>query len=140
MTGKLPEGTQSLSYGDKKMEDGKKPDRQFIEKLAVSLHGFGGEAGTPVLRTTGRWLHERGIFPSPDVKGSRHDRAMQHACYPFVLFNIFAFWYCLAYRDMANYERRIIRLMEDKVETVRGWLDDYRRNGARSEFSRWMEP
>jgi len=31
VTGKLPEGTQSLSYGDKKMEDGKKPDRQFID-------------------------------------------------------------------------------------------------------------
>jgi hypothetical protein len=30
-TGKLPEGTQSRSYGDKKREDGNKPDRQYID-------------------------------------------------------------------------------------------------------------
>ena len=30
-TGNLPEGAQSRSYGDKKMEDGKKLDRQYID-------------------------------------------------------------------------------------------------------------
>jgi hypothetical protein len=30
-TGNLPEGAQSRSYGDKKMEDGKKLDRQNID-------------------------------------------------------------------------------------------------------------
>ncbi len=30
-TGNLPEGAQSRSYGDKKMEDGKKLGRQYID-------------------------------------------------------------------------------------------------------------
>ena len=30
-TGNLPEGAQSRSYGDKKMEDGKMLDRQYID-------------------------------------------------------------------------------------------------------------
>ena len=30
-TGNLPEGTQSRSYGDKRMEDGKKLDQQYID-------------------------------------------------------------------------------------------------------------
>lgn len=116
------------------------PDRQFLDRLVVSAHGFGPEPETPARRTTGVWLHERGLLPAPDVKGSRYDFAMQHSCYPFVLFNIFVFWYCLAYHDMAEYERRIERLFVDKIDVVRGWLLDYRRLGPRSDLARWFEP
>lgn len=115
------------------------PDRQFLDRLIVGAHGFGAQPETPPQRTTGVWLHERGLAPAPNVKGSRYDFAMQHACYPFVLFNIFVFWYCLAYGDMARYEERCARLFSEKVDVVRGWLLEYRRLGPRSELARWME-
>jgi hypothetical protein len=112
------------------------PDRQFLDRLVVSPHGFGKQPGTPTRKTTGVWLHERGLLPADDVKGSRYDFSMQHACYPFVLFNIFVFWRCLAYGDMADFERRTALLFADKVDVVRGWLSDYRREGS----AQWLEP
>jgi hypothetical protein len=113
------------------------PDQQFLERLLVSPHGFGPAPEASRARTTGAWLHARGLMPSDNVKGSALDQSMQHACYPFVLFNMFVFWRCLAYGDMAEYERREARLFAEKAETVRGWLEDYRRRGADSDFARW---
>jgi hypothetical protein len=113
------------------------PDQQFLQRLLVSPHGFGPAPEPEAARTTGAWLHERGLMPASNVKGSTFDQAMQHACYPFVLFNMFVFWRCLAFGDMSEFERREARLFAEKAEIVRGWLEDYRRLGAGSDFGRW---
>jgi hypothetical protein len=42
----------------------------------VDYHGF--TTLTPTVRTTGKYLHELGIFPHPNVKGSDLDHGMQH--------------------------------------------------------------
>src|SRR5258708_2807905 len=65
------------------------PDRRFLEQMVVDRHaelgetlgkvvGGGGPAARPAARTTGRHLHEIGLMPVPDVKGTALDRSMQH--------------------------------------------------------------
>lgn len=132
------------------------PDQQFVDKLVVGRHldaaslidsllpaavrsGGGREAGVAELeglgRTTGRYLYERGLLPHPNVKGTDFDRSMQHDCYPFVLFNIFAFWYYLPWHDFARYEERMKRLFREKVDDAIGRLESYRKLGDKSELA-----
>lgn len=114
------------------------PEKKFLDAL-VSTHGFEQDAAARPRRTTGAWLYEHGLMPAPDVKGSHLDQSMQHSCYPFVLFNIFVFWYCLAYRDRAHFERRCAALFADKFAVARGWLEDYRARGPQSTLAGWLE-
>lgn len=119
------------------------PDRRFLEQMVVDRHaelsatleglvGGGAPAVRSFARTTGSHLHDLGLMPAPDVKGTAHDRAMQHACYPFVLFNMLVFWHWLAWGDYAAYERRIAALLRDKTDDMIADLVDYRRQGLAS--------
>lgn len=114
------------------------PDVQFLEKLIVDLH-LAPPPDAPG-KTTGRYLFEQGLLPGPNIKGSPLDMAMQHACYPFVLFNIFAFWCYLPFHTYEDYERRMTALFTEKAAQARLWLEEYRRRGAQSPLGRWIAP
>lgn len=67
-------------------------DQRFVDRLIVDRHGFSALPGAK-RRTTGDWLYNNGLLPNRNVKGSAFDRAMQHDCYPFVVYNILVFWF-----------------------------------------------
>lgn len=113
-------------------------DQRFLQRLVVDPHGFvpsEAQAAESPRRTPGQYLYERGLMPHPDVKGSALDRSMQHACYPFMLFNIFAFWYYLSRHTYEDYEARMVGLIRRKIKDVTGLLEDYQRVGAQSALT-----
>lgn len=129
------------------------PDQQFLDRLIVDRHAefpqalerwlepgpARPESGVePRGRTTGRYLYQLGLMPHPNVKGSALDRSMQHDCYPFVLFNIFAFWYYLSGHDYAQYAERMRRLFQEKIADLRPALEEYRERGPRSVLASLM--
>lgn len=98
-------------------------DQQFIDRVIVNRHSdFMPTHEEP--RTTGVYLYERGIFPSPNVKGSSFDRAMQHDCYPFTLYNIFAFWGNLSHMPYELFAERIAVLIREKIAVGEDLLSD----------------
>ena len=115
------------------------PDQRFLQRLVVDPHGFSPASEVPLSKTSGRYLYEQGLLPHPNVKGSSLDRAMQHACYPFVLFNIFAFWYYLSRHHYADYERRMVRLFQEKIRGLDPLLKEYQRAGRQSALGAWIE-
>ena len=109
------------------------PDVQFLDRLVVDQHGYrfpAEDAEARKNRTTGRYLYEKGLFPHPDVKGSAFDREMQHDCYPFVLYNIMAFWVLLNWRDYDHLCSRMVRLISDKIETIVPLIEEHLRAGS----------
>ncbi|MBI5240651.1 MAG: hypothetical protein HY926_09275 [Elusimicrobia bacterium] len=116
-------------------------DQRFLDRLIVDRHGFTlseDSAHDSPRKTTGRHLYQLGLLPHPNVKGSPLDRSMQHSCYPFVLFNIFAFWYYLSYHDRAQYEREMADLFRRKIGDVKSFLEEYRELGPRSRLAAWI--
>ena len=63
---------------------------------------------------------------------------MQHACYPFVLFHIFAFWLYLPFHEHAEYETRMAGLFKEKIQDAARWLDRYKATGRSSELARLL--
>jgi hypothetical protein len=101
-------------------------DWQFMDRLLIDRHGyFPFMPGREELRTTGLYLYEKGLMPHPDVKGTALDHAMQHSCYQFILFNIFAFWYCLNTRDKERYEADMAVFFEGKFRAAEELLVGY---------------
>ncbi len=111
------------------------PQQELLDRVIVDRHGYATLSDAPARKTTGTYLFEQGLLPHPNVKGSAFDRRMQHDCYPFVLFNIFAFWLYLPFHDRADYERRMTALMAEKISVARAWVVARRANGAASELA-----
>jgi hypothetical protein len=133
----------SIDYSNPIREWDVPADQRFLDRLIIDPHGFPPTAepsGRPLGKTSGRYLYEQGLMPHPNVKGSALDRSMQHACYPFVLFNIFAFWYYLSRHEYADYEQRMVRLFREKMADLHGLLEDYRRSARQSLLASWLEP
>jgi predicted subunit of tRNA(5-methylaminomethyl-2-thiouridylate) methyltransferase len=112
-------------------------DPQFLHRLIVDPHSPHG-LPTPSRKTSGTYLYEKGLLPEPSVKGSSLDHAMQHACYPFVLFNLFVFWCYLSRHTYPEYEKRIASLFDEKIARVRVLLEEHKEIGPRSTLSRWI--
>ena len=107
------------------------PDRQFIDQVLVNRHDgafFLGDSAVAQNKTTGRYLFELGIFPRPDIKGSRLDFEMQHDCYPFSLYNVVAFWAYLSREPYVVFAERVRILMNEKVAVAGGLLREYARD------------
>ena len=121
------------------------PDQQFLDRLIVGRHydlahlvdslEKPEEAAKSLGKTTGLWLYERGLMPHPNVKGTDLDRSMQHDCYPFVLFNIFAFWYYLSWHDYDEYEARMRDLFAENVDDMIVLLSEHRSLGPKSRLA-----
>ena len=100
-------------------------EQRFTDRLIIDNHGF---VSRPELkdskRTTGYWLYQKGILPHPNVKGSLFDQRMQHDCYPFVVFNMFVFWWAEIVYGLKKYEQVIEQLMSDKMSLGQSMLDN----------------
>jgi hypothetical protein len=109
------------------------PDQQLLGRFVVGRHPELTE-WTPEAAegTTGMYLYKEGLFPHPNVKGTRLDRSMQADCYPFVLYHLFAFWYYLPARGPELFEAGLRGLFAEKMELAASWLEDYRRRGRDS--------
>lgn len=92
-------------------------DQQFIDRVIVNGHESDYVLGdeSKVRQTTGAYLYQLGIMPSPNMKGSRADFLMQHDCYPFVLYNILTFWYYLGSIPYEDFCLRISLLQADRI-------------------------
>jgi hypothetical protein len=75
-----------------------------------------------VRRTTGEWLYEQQIFPHPNVKGSLFDLRSQHDCYPFIVYNIFTFWFASLLYSWETFEVRVAQLFLEKCQLSARWL------------------
>lgn len=114
-------------------------DQQFLDRLIVDRHGFVvGEEAAVRKRTTGEYLFKLGVMPSPNVKGSKFDQEMQHDCYPFVLFNIFVFWFYLPFQGEKAYASRMQALFRELTEEYGNLLESHRRAPSGSVFSAWL--
>jgi hypothetical protein len=101
------------------------PDQRYLDRLIVDRHGFVAAPETrPEGRTTGRYLYESGIFPHPQLKGSSFDHRMQHDCYPFVLYNIFAFWLYPFLGNEAAFRNGLAQLFSERIRDGQRWLDE----------------
>jgi hypothetical protein len=99
------------------------PDQRFVDRLIVDRHGFAASAELQrPTRTTGTWLYENGVFPRANVKGSLFDHRMQHDCYPFVVFNMLAFWLYGAFQTPESFAVKEADFFAEKVETASQWL------------------
>jgi len=87
-------------------------------------------------RTTGRELHELGILPQPDVKGTAHDKKMQARCFQFVLFNLCARWYYLEGGSLDRYRDRVIEYYARKIERSRRLVTRFLDDPSRGELRR----
>jgi len=115
------------------------PQQEVLDRIIVGRHGYVLPEPRKGDKTTGEYLFERGILPHPNVKGSALDFGMQHACYPFVLFNILVFWVYLPFIGKDAYERRVLDLMEDKLQVVYSWLSEYRSIGRESRLAQLIK-
>jgi hypothetical protein len=114
------------------------PDQQFIDKVIVNHHGgefFLGDRDTSRRKTTGQYLFQLGIFPSPNVKGSKLDFSMQHDCYPFTLYNIMAFWGHLSVEPYPLFCIKMSELMENKINYAKNLVREYQTSKETSRVS-----
>ncbi len=116
-------------------------DQQFIDRLIVDPHGYffpSEETREKKNTTTGRYLCELGIMPHPNVKGSPMDHKMQYDCYPFVLYNIMAFWIYLNFQPYEFFCWRMRELFEEKAGQMRALLREYTVKGGNSRLSKLL--
>ena len=76
-------------------------------------------------RTTSTELHDLGILPTEDVKGTPFDKKMQGRCYQFALFNLWARWYYLERRSMDEYRTDVIAYYSDKIDRCRAMVSEF---------------
>jgi len=101
-------------------------EMNFFDRLALRDEATSGVVVEPGKRTTGRYLHERGLMPAENIKGSGLDRKLQYRCFQYVLHNMVAFWAYLPGkgRDYSSYEREILRLYDDRLAFFAPLLDE----------------
>jgi hypothetical protein len=115
-------------------------DQQFIDQVIVNTHGGDYLLGEDnvLRRTTGRYLHDLGILPAPNVKGTKLDRLMQQDCYPFAVYNILAFWLYLSREPYSVFCERVARLFAEKCETAKRLIEDYQMRKSSSVLGKLL--
>lgn len=115
---------QGISFSSPVIDWKVPPDQRYVDRLIVDPHGFVKSDDLVTDKTTGSYLYEKGILPHPNVKGSLFDQRMQHDCYPFVLFNIFVFWWAHFLYGEEKHNIFLIRFMNHKVNYARKILKE----------------
>lgn len=94
------------------------PEIGFFDKVFLPEDGDRGVAVDPGLRTPGRYLHELGLLPQDNIKGSALDRRRQYRCFQYVINNLVAF-HTSPTRDYGVYEQEILAVYEDSLQNYR---------------------
>ena len=113
-------------------------DRLNLE-LSVQDKSAPAPEETPTMNTTGRKLHELGLMPSDNVKGTALDRKMQPRCFQFILFNIFLKWYYLYDHSLEEYQAATLNLYKDKMEHLSADIEAYLKNKTKSKLHKMIE-
>lgn len=95
------------------------PEIGFFDKLFLPEDGASGVTVDPALRTTGRHLHELGLMPTENIKGSALDRRRQYRCFQYILHNMVALYAMPGGRDPEAYERQVMEIYEDVLQAYR---------------------
>ena len=115
-------------------------DRQLIDQVLVNRHPYESLWNqTSRQKTTGWYLYERGVFPSPNMKGTRQDFSMQHECYPFALYNIMTFWGYLTFHGYDEFCGMMLSFMSEKIAGAQALLAAYRDDKTSSVLSHMLE-
>lgn len=88
----------------------------FFDKLKMEKDGQTGVEIDPDGRTTGRYLHELGLLPSENIKGSALDRRLQYRCFQYIMHNMVAHIVLRAPQDYPRYEQDILEMYADVIE------------------------
>lgn len=88
-------------------------EMSFFDKVLQSEDGRTGVPVEPGARTTGRHLHELGLMPTENIKGSALDRRLQFRCFQYVLHNTVAFYAMPGASDHEAYQDQILEIYED---------------------------
>lgn len=115
------------------------PSTQFINKITQDYDTPQMSDPDKLGRTTGRYLYEHGLMPSPDIKGSRLDQAMQIRCFDFFLYNMMVFWLQLSRKDYGTFEKDMHELYRDKLSQFEELLNEYKKDGPGSRMARLLE-
>lgn len=75
-------------------------------------------------KTPGSVLHEMGLAPERNVKGSDYDKKRQPRCFQFIPFNIFAKKYFLASKSYDEYKKQTVDFYTEKINMVIKLLDE----------------
>ena len=111
------------------------PSTQFINKITQDYSKPQMSDPEKLGNTTGRYLYEHGLLPSPDIKGSRLDQAMQIRCFDFFLYNMMVFWYQLSRKDYVAFEKDMHALYQDKLDQFEKLLEEYKKDGTASRMA-----
>lgn len=66
-------------------------------------------------KTTGNYLFEKGIFKSPNIKGTDFDRKMQPRCFQFILHHIYIYWYFMIRYEYTDFEAITLKFFKEKI-------------------------
>jgi hypothetical protein len=114
-------------------------DREGMGVLKTSLAPAPEPAAESRSKTTGFALMEKGLAPNENVKGSKYDRERQPRCFQFTLFNIFAVKHYLGTDSEEGYREKTAEFMGDKIEGMRGLLEDYRESKEISKLGKLVK-
>lgn len=121
------QGPQDLEFADRLHQERlipKEYDAQALEQKKL---------------TTGYRLHQMGLMPDINVKGTPLDRQMQARCFQFVLFNIFVQWYYLADHSYEQYAQASLDFFSHKIARFTGLLQELQAKGKNSRLFRLIE-
>ncbi|MFC1890057.1 hypothetical protein ACFL4G_09895, partial [Thermodesulfobacteriota bacterium] len=93
----------------------------------------------PMGKTTGQLLFEKGILQEENVKGTAIDRRMQPMCFQLTLLNLFALSYYIPKYGMDAYRENTLRFYKEKIDTYKEKIQEYLRDGPRSELGRILD-
>ncbi|MFH1397317.1 MAG: hypothetical protein ABIH27_02030 [Candidatus Omnitrophota bacterium] len=89
----------------------------FKDKINIPITGIDSAfiVNSKYSKTTGNYLHDIGIFPAPNIKGSDLDRKMQPHCFQFVLHHIYVYWYYMTRNKYADFELLTLSFFKEKI-------------------------
>lgn len=103
-------------------------DKGFIEKSNLQIIKSDINnidlARAESTQTPGHKLHQLGLAPSPNVKGTEYDRKRQPRCFQFILFNIFAIKYFLATKTYEQYAEMTTEFYKDKIRHMIEFMEN----------------
>ncbi len=97
-------------------------EQTLLDRIIVGQHGFFLNEREQNIKSTGKFLFDKGVFIHPNLKGSKPDKDMQQECYPFLLFNIYLFWYFYYFKNKEDYPKLIEQYTLDKLNYIENKL------------------
>lgn len=107
-------------------------DGNFIDKHSIRTYDINTDQtiseaefnGKLEDQSPGYKLHQLGLAPKSNVKGTEYDRKRQPRCFQFITFNIFAKKYFLATKSYEEYRDQTVEFYKDKISRLKHLLEN----------------